>query len=56
MEARCMKCKGPKEMKNGKLEQTKRGGYMMKGECTDCGTKMCKIVSKADAEAMQKAA
>ncbi len=48
MEARCMRCKGPKQMKNEQeVEMNKKGGKkgrMMKGECVDCGCKMCKIL------------
>ena len=48
IEARCMRCKGPKQMKNEQeVEMNKKGGKkgrMMKGECVDCGCKMCKIL------------
>jgi len=44
--ARCMKCKGPKEMKDPEEATMKNGGTMMKGTCPDCGTKMCRIVGK----------
>jgi len=50
MEARCMKCKGPREMSEPKIVMTKRGGYMAKGKCPDCGTVMCRIMSKDNAE------
>ena len=49
MEGRCMKCKEQKEMKDVKMTMTARGGYMAKGKCTDCGTGMCKIMSKDNA-------
>lgn len=51
MKARCMKCKDQREMKDGKVVQTARGGYMAKGLCIVCDCGMCKILSKADAEA-----
>jgi hypothetical protein len=53
----CVKCgrkdkaKGKnKKMKNVKIEQTARGGYIAKGTCPDCGTKMCAMMSKENAE------
>ncbi len=49
MEARCMKCKAQKEMVDGVMTKTSRGGYMAKGKCKDCGCGMCKIMSEADA-------
>jgi hypothetical protein len=55
--AYCVKCgkedkeKGKnKEMKNPEINQTARGGFMAKGACPDCGTKMCSIMSKENAE------
>lgn len=50
MEGRCMKCKENKKMKDVKMTQTSRGGYMAKGVCEVCGTGMCKIMSKDNAE------
>jgi len=47
---RCMKCKDTREMKDVKMTQTARGGFMAKGKCTTCDCGMCKIMSKADAE------
>ena len=46
-----MKCKNQQEMSNPKLNITARGGNMLKGNCSVCGCGMCKIISKADAEA-----
>ena len=40
-----------KEMKNGVLHITERGGHMAKGQCAACGTGMCAMMSKANAEA-----
>ena len=39
-----------KEMKDVKINQTARGGFMAKGTCTTCGTKMCAMMSKDNAE------
>lgn len=55
MEARCMRCKGPKEMTVKEINTMKNGGKMAKGECVDCGCTMCKILPK-DAAPMDKAA
>ena len=50
VEARCMKCKAPKQMKHAEIVMTARGGYMGKGKCPDCGTTMCAMMSKDNAE------
>ncbi len=50
MDARCMKCKDQREMVDGVMTMTSRGGYMAKGKCKVCGTGMCKILSKDTAE------
>lgn len=54
----CMKCgkadkdKGRnKAMKDAKMTMTLRGGFMAKGQCPDCGTTLCAIMSKDKAEA-----
>ena len=47
---RCMGCKAQKEMKDAKIVQTSRGGYMAKGKCKECGTSMCAMMSKDNAE------
>ena len=39
----CMRCKAKREMKNTKLSATKKKTLMIKGICSKCGTKMCKI-------------
>lgn len=49
VKGRCMKCKTQKEMKNPEIVKTARGGFMAKGEC-ECGTKMCAMMSKDNAE------
>jgi len=47
----CVKCKQKgTEMKNPKIVQTAKGGYMAKGTCPKCGTKMCAMLSKENAE------
>lgn len=47
----CVKCKKKGvEMKEAAIGQTARGGYMAKGTCSDCGTKMCAMMSKDNAE------
>lgn len=46
-----MKCREQKDMKDIEMTQTKRGGFMAKGKCVDCGTGVCRIMSKTDAEA-----
>jgi len=46
-----MKCKEKgKSMKDAEIVQTARGGYMGKGKCPDCGTKMSAIMSRDTAE------
>ena len=55
VEARCMKCKAPREMKDAEIVQTARGGYMAKGKCPQCGTTMCAMMSKDNAEKAIKA-
>jgi len=48
---RCMKCKeNGREMKDIEEVTMKNGGTMLKGTCTTCGGKMCKIVGKKKPE------
>lgn len=56
LEGRCMRCKENREMKNLKLEKTKRGTYMARGNCVKCGTNMAKILSASQAEGFKKTA
>jgi len=50
-EAYCVKCKKKgQKMKDPCIVKTKRGGFMAKGKCPDCGTKMCAMMSKDNAE------
>lgn len=55
VEAYCVKCKKKgQEMKDAAITQTTRGGYMGKGKCPDCGTVMCAMMSKDNAEKAMK--
>lgn len=46
VEGRCMKCKTQRQMKNEKEVVMKNGMKAMSGVCTNCGTKMFKIIGK----------
>ena len=51
VKAYCVKCrKKGQKMKDPKVVQTSRGGYMAKGKCSDCETSMCAMMSKDNAE------
>jgi len=50
VQGHCMKCKEKREMKNARVEQTARGGYMARGQCSVCGTNMAAILSKDNAQ------
>lgn len=50
MQGRCMKCKEQREIKDPVIAMTAKGGFMAKGVCSVCGTKMAKILSKDSAE------
>ena len=50
VQGHCMKCKEKRDMKDAAISQTARGGFMAKGTCTSCGTKMAAIMSKDNAE------
>jgi len=56
----CVKCKAKQEMKGEKpVEMKGKGGMVrraMTGECPACGTKMFKILGKAEADAAAAAA
>jgi Zn finger protein HypA/HybF involved in hydrogenase expression len=45
MEARCMKCKTQREMKNPKQITMKNGRPATEGTCPVCGTRMFRIGS-----------
>ncbi len=54
----CVKCgrENKEAGKNKKLQgavihMTAKGGYMAKGKCPDCGTTVCAMMSKANADA-----
>ncbi len=46
---RCMKCRESRDIEEGVVVRTKRGGYMLKGKCGKCGTTICKIMSEGKA-------
>jgi len=47
----CVKCKKKgQHIKDASITQTSRGGYMAKGKCPDCGTSICAMMSKDNAE------
>jgi len=51
VKAYCVKCKKKgTDMKDPEITQTARGGYMAKGKCPTCGTTMCAMMSKDNAE------
>ena len=51
VEAYCVKCKKKgQKMKDPVVGKTARGGFMAKGKCPDCGTTMCAMMSKDNAE------
>lgn len=53
--AYCVKCKKKgQKMKEPEINKTSRGGFMAKGACPDCGTKMCAMMSKDNAESAMK--
>lgn len=47
VEGRCMKCKGPVEIKNPEDVIMKNGMKAVKGTCPKCSTKVFRIVGKA---------
>ena len=52
----CVSCKEKnREMKDVKIQQTARGGFMARGVCTTCNTAMCTMMSKDNAEKALKA-
>ena len=49
--AYCVKCKKKgQKMKDAQMNKTAKGGFMAKGKCPDCGTTMCAMMSKDNAE------
>ena len=39
----CVKCKAKSEMKDAKQTKLKNGRDCVRGVCSKCGTKMCKM-------------
>lgn len=55
VKAYCVKCKQKGvTMKSPAIHVTERGGYMAKGTCQKCGTTLCAMMSKANADAAIK--
>ncbi|MFP4523603.1 MAG: DUF5679 domain-containing protein [Candidatus Nanoarchaeia archaeon] len=56
VQAYCVKCKKKgQEMKSPMMNKTAKGGFMAKGQCPECGTTMCAMMSKDNAQkAMDK--
>lgn len=51
----CVKCKKKGvTLKDASISQTQRGGYMAKGKCPTCGTTVCAMMSKDNADAAVK--
>lgn len=47
----CVKCKEKGvELSDAEIVQTKKGGYMAKGKHEKCGTTVCAMMSKENAE------
>jgi len=42
----CVKCREKKEMTKTEKTVSAKGVNMIKGTCSSCGTKMCKIIGK----------
>lgn len=48
----CVKCKKKGvELQDAIIHITAKGGYMAKGKCATCGTTVCAMMSKVNAEA-----
>ncbi len=46
----CVNCGKNQEMKDVEIELTSRGGYIAKGFCSVCNTRMCAMMSKENVE------
>ncbi len=47
----CVRCKKKgQDMKNVIIGKTAKGGFMAKGQCVECGTNMCAMMSAVNAE------
>jgi Zn finger protein HypA/HybF involved in hydrogenase expression len=56
-EGHCVKCRGRKTIKDAQLVEKKvktSMKYFLQGKCPDCGTKIFKIMSKANAEVFKQ--
>jgi coenzyme F420-reducing hydrogenase gamma subunit len=51
VEGRCMGCKTQMKMKDPVVSKTARGGFIAKGVCSKCGTKMAAMMSEEKAKA-----
>jgi len=45
-EAYCVKCKKKVEIKDEKESLSKNGVKMLKGTCSECGTKVCRFLGR----------
>lgn len=50
VEGYCVKCKAKSNMNSPEVVQNARGGFMARGACSKCGTKMSAMMSKDNAE------
>jgi hypothetical protein len=50
-EGYCVKCRQKRSIKNGTVEKTKSGRYMVSGKCPVCGTKVTRFLSNKEAGA-----
>jgi hypothetical protein len=48
-EGYCVKCRQKRSIKDGKVEKTKSGRSMVKGDCPVCGTKVTRFISDKEA-------
>jgi hypothetical protein len=46
VEGRCMKCKKQVQILNGVESKTKKDMRIFKGICSNCGTKVCRLLGK----------
>ena len=53
MEAYCIKCKKKVVIKDGKVVYYKNGAPAEKGICTVCGSKVSRILSKVERDALK---
>ena len=55
VEGYCFRCKKKGQtMKDVKMTQTARGGFMARGNCPNCNCGMCAMMSKDNAEKAMK--